>query len=78
MIIQNETETLVVRKLEQIAEREEQRADRFLANAFKLANSEGRNELLYSERADYEVLYERSEILNDTLGEIKQQLEDVR
>jgi hypothetical protein len=78
MIIQNETETLVVEKLEEIASREETKADRFLAAALKLANEEGRNELLYSERADYEVLYERSEILNDTLGEIKQQLEDVR
>ena len=74
MIIKNETETLVVRKLEQIAIREEKKADNFLANALKTANEEGRSEMLYSERADYEVLFERSDILNDTLGEIKQQL----
>lgn len=78
MSIQNETETSVVRKLEEIASREETKVDRFLATALKLANEEGRSELLYSEMADYQVLYERAEILNDTLGEIKQQLEDVR
>ena len=78
MIIQNETETLVVRKLEEIASREEIKADRFLANALKLANDEGRVGLLYSEQAEYEVLHERSEILSDTLGEIKQQFETLR
>tara|TARA_Y100001934_G_scaffold101427_1_gene124666 strand:- start:197 stop:421 length:225 start_codon:yes stop_codon:yes gene_type:complete len=74
MIIQNETETSVVRKLEEIASREETKADRFLANALKLANVEGRDGLLYSEQAEYEVLYERSEVLNDALNEIKQRI----
>ena len=78
MIILNETETMVVRKLEEIASREETKADKFLANALKLANDEGRAGLLYSEQADYEVLYERSEMLNDTLGELKQQFETSR
>jgi hypothetical protein len=76
MIIQNETETLVVRKLEQIAEREEQRADRFLANALKTANEEGRDELLNCEKTEYEFLHEKSELLAEVVTEIKSDLQD--
>ena len=76
MIIQKETPTTVVRRLELIAIREEKRADKFLATALKTANDEGRAEILNAEKTDYEILCERSTLLNDTLVEIKQQLED--
>ena len=76
MIIQNKTENekSVVRKLEQILDREETKADKFLANALRTANEEGRSDMLYSEMADYEVLYECSKILNDVVEEVKQHL----
>ena len=72
MIIKSETETSVVRKLELIAIREETKADKFLTNALKSANEEGRTEILNCEKTEYEVLCERSELLNEALAEIKQ------
>jgi hypothetical protein len=76
MIIQKETPSTVVRRLELIAIREETKADKFLATALKTANEEGRSEILNAEKSDYEILCERSALLNDTLVEIKQQLDD--
>ena len=75
MIIQSNTPNSVVRMLELIAIREEKKADKFLTTALKTANDEGRSEILNAEKTDYEVLCEKSGLLNDTLHEIKQQLD---
>jgi|TARA_B110000495_G_scaffold187527_1_gene187008 hypothetical protein len=75
MIIQSETQTSVVKKLEEIANREEQKADKFLTMALKTAHEEGRTEILYCEKTEYEVLYEKSELLTEVLTEVRQQLE---
>lgn len=76
MIIQSNTPNSVVRMLELIAIREEKKADKFLATALKTANEDGRSEILNAEKVDYEVLCEKSELLNDVLREIKQQLQN--
>lgn len=71
----NETQLSIVRKLENIAEREEQKADSFLATALKTANEEGRTEILNCEKTEYELLYEKSELLTEVLTEIKSDLQ---
>ena len=76
MIIMNETQLSIVRKLEDIAEREEKKADQFLANALRTANEEGRSEILNCEKSEYEVLHEKSELLTDVLTEIKSDFEE--
>ena len=50
MIIQSETQLSVVRKLEKIAEREEAKADSFIATALKTKNEEGRSDILNAEK----------------------------
>ena len=71
----NETQLSIVSKLENIAEREEQKADSFLATALKTANEEGRTEILNCEKTEYELLYEKSELLTEVLTEIKSDLQ---
>lgn len=75
MIIQSETQTSVVKKLEEIANREEQKANKFLTMALKTANEEGRTEILYCEKTEYELLHEKSELLTEVLTEIRQGLD---
>jgi len=75
MIIMNETQLSIVSKLENIAEREEAKADNFLANALRTATEEGRSEILNCEKSEYELLHEKSELLADVLTEIKSDLQ---
>ena len=75
MIIMNETQLSIVSKLENIAEREETRANSFLATALRTANEEGRSEILNCEKSEYELLHERSELLVEVLTEIKSDLQ---
>lgn len=71
----NETQLSIVSKLENIAEREEKKADSFLATALRTANEEGRSEILNSEKSEYELLNEKSKLLADVLTEIKSDLQ---
>jgi hypothetical protein len=75
MIIMNEIQLSIVRKLENIAEREEKKADSFLATALRTANQEGRSDILNCEKSEYELLHEKSELLADILTEIKSDLQ---
>ena len=75
MIIMNKTQLSIVSKLENIAEREEKKADNFLATALRTANQEGRSDILNCEKSEYELLHERSELLADVLTEIKSDLQ---
>ena len=75
MIIMNETQLSIVSKLENIAEREEKKADSFLATALRTANQEGRYDILNCEKSEYELLHERSELLVEVLTEIKSDLQ---
>lgn len=75
MIIMNENQLSIVRKLENIAEREEKKADSFLATALRTATEEGRSEILNSEKSEYELLNEKSKLLADILTEIKSDLQ---
>ena len=75
MIIMNETQLSIVSKLETIAEREEKKADQFLTNALRNASEEGRSEILNCEKSEYELLYEKSELLAEVLTEIKSDLQ---
>ena len=75
MIIMNETQLSIVSKLENIAEREETRANSFLATALRTANQEGRSDILNCEKSEYELLHERSELLVEILTEIKSDLQ---
>jgi hypothetical protein len=75
MIIMSETQLSIVRKLEDIAEREGQKANQFLATALRTASEEGRSEILNCEKIEYELLHEKSELLAEVLTEIKSDLQ---
>ena len=71
MIIQSETIMSGVNSLEEIAERADDVASKYLANAIKTASEENRTELLNSEKNEYEVLYQRAEALKEAVLEVK-------
>lgn len=74
MIIPSKSQLSIVNKLEAIAQREENKADKFLTDALRTANEEGRSEILNCEKSEYEVLHEKSELLASVLTEIKSDL----
>ena len=76
MIIQSETIMSVVSSFEQIAERSDDVASKYLANALKTATEENRTELLNSEKNEYEVLSERADALKDAVAEVKNQFQN--
>ena len=76
MIIQSETIMSVVSSLEKIADRSDDVASKYLANALKTASEENRTELLNSEKNEYEVLSERADAIKDAVTEIKSQFQD--
>tara|TARA_B100000242_G_scaffold228164_1_gene168453 strand:+ start:2851 stop:3087 length:237 start_codon:yes stop_codon:yes gene_type:complete len=71
MIIQSETIMSVVNSLEEIAERADDVAGKYLTNSLRTASEENRIEMLNSEKNEYEVLYQRAEALKDAVKEIK-------
>tara|TARA_B100002019_G_scaffold155687_1_gene134067 strand:+ start:15 stop:251 length:237 start_codon:yes stop_codon:yes gene_type:complete len=76
MIIQSETIMSVVSSFEQIAERSDDVASKYLANALKTATEENRTELLNSEKNEYEVLSERADALKEAVEEVKNQFQN--
>ena len=75
MIIQSETIMSVVSSFEHIAERSDDVASKYLANALKTATEENRTELLNSEKNEYEVLSERADALKEAVAEVKNQFQ---
>ena len=75
MIIQSETIMSVVSSLEKIAEKSDDVASKYLANALRTASKENRTELLNSEKNEYEVLCERAEALKDAVTEVKRKFQ---
>lgn len=75
MIIQSETIMSVVSSLEEIADKSDDVASKYLANALKTATEENRTELLNSEKNEYEVLSERADALKEAVTEIKSQFQ---
>ena len=71
MIIQSKTIMSVVESLEEIAQRSDDFASKYLAKAIKTASEENRTELLNSEKNEYEVLYQRAEALKEAVLEVK-------
>jgi hypothetical protein len=71
MIIQSETIMSVVSSFEEIAERSDDVASKYLANALKTATEENRIELLNSEKNEYEILSERADALKDAVEEVR-------
>ena len=76
MIIQSETIMSVVSSFEEIADKSDDVASKYLANALRTASEENRTELLNSEKNEYEVLYERAEALKDAVTEVKRKFQD--
>ena len=76
MIIQSETIMSVVSSLEKIADRSDDVASKYLANALKTASEENRTELLNSEKNEYEILSERADAIKDAVTEIKFQFQN--
>ncbi len=66
----------VVSSFEQIAERSDDVASKYLANALKTATEENRTELLNSEKNEYEVLSERADALKEAVEEVKNQFQN--
>ena len=75
MIIQSETIMSVVSSFEEIADKSDDVASKYLANALRNASEENRTELLNSEKNEYEVLYERAEALKDAVTEVKRKFQ---
>ena len=76
MIIQSETIMSVVSSFEQIAERSDDVASKYLANALKTATEENRTELLNSEKNEYEVLSERADALKEAVEEVRKKFQN--
>tara|TARA_B100002019_G_scaffold171476_1_gene148190 strand:+ start:18 stop:254 length:237 start_codon:yes stop_codon:yes gene_type:complete len=76
MIIQSETIMSVVSSFEQIAERSDDVASKYLVNALKTATEENRTELLNSEKNEYEVLSQRADALKEAVAEVKNQFQN--
>ena len=76
MIIQSETIMSVVSSFEKIADKSDDVASKYLANALKTATEENRTELLNSEKNEYEVLSERADALKDAVEEVKNQFQN--
>ena len=76
MIIQSETIMSVVSSLEKIAEKSDDIASKYLANALKTASAENRTELLNSEKNEYEVLYQRADAVKQAVAEVKSELQN--
>jgi hypothetical protein len=76
MIIQSETIMSVVSSLEKIAEKSDDIASKYLANALKTASLENRTELLNSEKNEYEVLYQRADAVKQAVAEVKSELQN--
>ena len=75
MIIQSETIMSVVSSFEKIADKSDDVASKYLANALKTATEENRTELLNSEKNEYEVLSERADALRNAVEEVKNQFQ---
>ena len=67
MIIQSETIMSVVSSFEEIADKSDDVASKYLANALRTASEENRTELLNSEKNEYEVLSERADALKEAV-----------
>ena len=76
MIIQSETIMSVVSSLEKIADKSDDVASKYLANALKTATEENRTELLNSEKNEYELLSERAAALKEAVEEVKNQFQN--
>ena len=76
MIIQSETIMSVVSSLEKIADKSDDVASKYLANALRTASEENRTDLLNSEKNEYEVLSERADALRDAVDEVKSQFQN--
>ena len=76
MIIQSETIMSVVSSFEKIADKSDDVASKYLANALKTATEENRTERHNSEKNEYEVLSERADALKDAVEEVKNQFQN--
>ena len=65
----------VVSSFEKIADKSDDVASKYLANALKTATEENRTELLNSEKNEYEVLSERADALRNAVEEVKNQFQ---
>ena len=76
MIIQSETIMSVVSSFEKIADKSDDVASKYLANALKTATEENRTELLNSEKNEYEVLSERADALKEAVAEVRSKFQN--
>jgi len=76
MIIQSETIMSVVSSFEEIADKSDDVASKYLANALKTATEENRTELLNSEKNEYEVLSERADALKKAVAEVRKKFQN--
>tara|TARA_Y100000287_G_scaffold163567_1_gene144247 strand:- start:62 stop:298 length:237 start_codon:yes stop_codon:yes gene_type:complete len=76
MIIQSETIMSVVSSFEKIADKSDDVASKYLANALKTATEENRTELLNSEKNEYEVLSERADALKEAVEEVRKKFQN--
>ena len=66
----------VVNSFEKIADKSDDVASKYLANALKTAIEENRTELLNSEKNEYEVLSARANALKDAVLEVKNKFQN--
>jgi len=66
----------VVSSFEEIADKSDDVASKYLANALKTATEENRTELLNSEKNEYEVLSERADALKKAVAEVRKKFQN--
>jgi hypothetical protein len=66
----------VVSSFEEIADKSDDVASKYLANALKTATEENRTELLNSEKNEYEVLSERADALKEAVEEVRKKFQN--
>jgi hypothetical protein len=76
MIIQSKTMNPVTNKLREIIDKYERESDECLADALREANSDGRDEILNSDKTDLEILDAKTQALQEALEELQELASD--
>ena len=72
MIIQSKTMNTATSKLREIIDKYERESDERLADALREANSDGRSDILNSDKTDLEILDAKTQALEDALEELQE------
>jgi len=72
MIIQSKTMNTATSKLREIIDKYERESDERLADALREANSDGRSDILNSDKTDLEILDAKTQALQEALEQLQE------